>query len=90
MTKYQLVPAEPTTEMLRAAQDAWLADPERRSSILYRAMLSASPSPPPEVLEEIERRIGECRRRLTGSAAEHLPSDRVLANAILALFGRAG
>lgn len=34
---------EPTDEMLGAGQKAWLADPLKKSSTLWRAMLSASP-----------------------------------------------
>ncbi|MGN6451303.1 MAG: hypothetical protein ACTHLK_22465 [Brucella intermedia] len=34
--------AEADTAMLQAAQDAWLADPCRKSSTLWRAMLAAS------------------------------------------------
>lgn len=37
-----LVPKEPTTKMLAAGQTAWLADPCRKSSTLYRAMLAAA------------------------------------------------
>lgn len=33
---------EPNTRMLAAAQAAWLDDPERRTSTLYRAMLNAA------------------------------------------------
>lgn len=38
-----LVPVEPTQEMLKAGQDAWLKDPAKRSSTLYKAMLAAAP-----------------------------------------------
>lgn len=34
--------ADADTAMLQAAQDAWLADPCRKSSTLWRAMLAAS------------------------------------------------
>lgn len=34
--------AEADTAMLQAAQDTWLADPCRKSSTLWRAMLAAS------------------------------------------------
>ena len=37
---------EPTPEMMGAAQSAWLADPLRRTTTLYAAMLSASPLNP--------------------------------------------
>lgn len=37
-----LVPKEPTASMLAAGQKAWLADPCRKSSTRYRAMLSAA------------------------------------------------
>lgn len=40
---HKLVPVEATWEMLRAGQRAWLADPERKSSTLYRAMVAAAP-----------------------------------------------
>ena len=36
-----VVPFWPSTKMLAAAQTEWLADPARKSSTLYRAMLSA-------------------------------------------------
>lgn len=37
-----IVPREPTMKMLAAGQTAWLADPCRKSSTLYRAMLAAA------------------------------------------------
>jgi hypothetical protein len=37
------VPREPTTAMLAAGQVAWLNDPQKRSSTLYRAMVEAAP-----------------------------------------------
>ena len=43
MSKYKLVPVEPTLEMLGAAQRAWMDDPARRSSTLWKAMLAAAP-----------------------------------------------
>ena len=43
---WRLVPVEPSTAMLSAGQVAWLADPMRRSSTLYAAMLAAAPEPP--------------------------------------------
>jgi len=43
---WKLAPKEPTTKMLAAGQTAWLADPCRKSSTLYRAMLAAAPTPP--------------------------------------------
>lgn len=42
-TKWKLVPIEPTREQISAAQMAWLNDPCRLSSTLYRAMLAAAP-----------------------------------------------
>ena len=33
---------EPTEKMLRAAQEAWLADPLRKSSTIWHAMLDAA------------------------------------------------
>lgn len=39
----RIVPAEATTAQLYAGQRAWLADAERKSSTLYRAMVAASP-----------------------------------------------
>lgn len=39
---FVVVRAEPTVAMLEAGQKAWLEDPLRRSSTLYRAMLSAA------------------------------------------------
>jgi uncharacterized membrane protein len=44
----RIVPAEPTTAQLYAGQRAWLADAERKSSTLYRAMVAASPIEPKE------------------------------------------
>ncbi len=37
-----LVPRDPTMKMLAAGQTAWLADPLRKSSTLYRAMIDAA------------------------------------------------
>jgi hypothetical protein len=46
MGEWKLVPVEPTAAQLRAGQFAWLEDPQRRSSTLYRAMVgAASPAP---------------------------------------------
>ncbi|WP_457859899.1 hypothetical protein [Pseudomonas aeruginosa] len=42
---WMLVPLEPTQAQLSAGQTAWLADPMRRSTTLYRAMLAAAPQP---------------------------------------------
>ncbi|WP_205870909.1 hypothetical protein [Pseudomonas aeruginosa] len=42
---WKLVPIEPTQAQLSAGQTAWLADPMRRSTTLYRAMLAAAPQP---------------------------------------------
>ncbi|HDY5303198.1 TPA: hypothetical protein RQ696_002139 [Pseudomonas aeruginosa] len=42
---WKLVPVEPTQAQLSAGQTAWLADPMRRSTTLYRAMLAAAPQP---------------------------------------------
>ncbi len=42
---WMLVPVEPTQAQLSAGQTAWLADPMRRSTTLYRAMLAATPQP---------------------------------------------
>lgn len=36
-----VVPKEATMRQLAAGQSAWLADPERKSSTLYRAMIAA-------------------------------------------------
>lgn len=38
---FVLVPREPTLSQLKAGQDAWLADTERKSSTLYKAMIEA-------------------------------------------------
>lgn len=46
---HALVPREPTTAMLAAGQRAWLTDPQRRSSTLFRAMVDAANAPPPNV-----------------------------------------
>lgn len=43
---WQIVPKRETAAMLAAAQSAWLADPLRRTSTLWVAMLSAAPTPP--------------------------------------------
>jgi hypothetical protein len=43
LERYAVVPREPTVEMLQAAQNAWLTDPERKSSTILRAALEASP-----------------------------------------------
>lgn len=40
---YKLVPIEPADAMLKAAQTAWLNDPARRTTTVYRAMLEAAP-----------------------------------------------
>lgn len=40
---YVLVPVEAAPEQLAAGQAAWLNDPMRRSSTLYRAMIAAAP-----------------------------------------------
>lgn len=45
---YALVPIEPTDAMLRAAQDAWIADPLRRSSTIIKAIIKAAPKPKEE------------------------------------------
>lgn len=42
-TEMKLVPVEPTGEMLRAAQAAWLNDPARRPTTMWQAMLAAAP-----------------------------------------------
>lgn len=39
----RIVPAEATSGQLYAGQRAWLADAERKSSTLYKAMVAASP-----------------------------------------------
>lgn len=39
---WKLVPVEPTYRMLEEAQKAWLSDPCRRTSTLYKAMIAAS------------------------------------------------
>lgn len=44
----RIVPSEATTAQLYAGQRAWLADAERKSSTLYRAMVAASPIEPKE------------------------------------------
>lgn len=41
-----IVPAEPTMAMLAAGQKAWIADPLKRSTTLYKAMVEASPLVP--------------------------------------------
>lgn len=42
LTTHVIVPREPTGEMLRAAQSAWLDDPMKRTSTMYSAMLSTT------------------------------------------------
>ena len=42
---YKIVPKEPTSEMLKAAQTVWLNDPMRRTTTFYQAMLAAAPKP---------------------------------------------
>jgi hypothetical protein len=42
---WKLVPLEPTAQMLAAGQMAWVRDPLRKSSTLYRAMVEAAPHP---------------------------------------------
>lgn len=39
----RVVPVLPTMAMLAAGQDAWLKDPTRRSSVLWKAMVNAQP-----------------------------------------------
>lgn len=46
---HALVPREPTTTMLAAGQSAWLDDPQRRSSTLFKAMVAAATAPPANV-----------------------------------------
>jgi hypothetical protein len=41
---WKVVPLHPTDSMLRAAQDAWLADPLRRTTTIWSAMLAAAPN----------------------------------------------
>ncbi|WP_018390872.1 hypothetical protein [Ancylobacter sp. FA202] len=55
MTDWKTVPIEPTTVQLRAGQDAWLKDPLRLSSTLYRAMVAASPAAPGDEVEPAAR-----------------------------------
>lgn len=43
MNEWKMVPVEPSDEMLDAGAKAWLSDDLRRSSTLYRAMISAAP-----------------------------------------------
>ncbi len=45
---YVVVPVSPTLGMLGAAATAWRADPERRSSTILKAAVSAAPAFPPE------------------------------------------
>ena len=45
-TKYRMVPLAPTREMLAAAQRAWINDPARKTSTLWRAMLAAATDHP--------------------------------------------
>ena len=40
---WKLVPVEPTPEMLRAAESAWLHDRLRRTTTMWAAMLAAAP-----------------------------------------------
>lgn len=44
MSKYKMVPVEPTAQMLLDGQGAWLKDPLQRSSTLYKAMVAAAPA----------------------------------------------
>lgn len=39
------VPREPTEAMLRAAQNAWLDDPMKRTTTMYKAMIDAVEPP---------------------------------------------
>ena len=43
---WRMVPEEPTEAMLSAAQSAWLRDPARKTTTMYRAMLAATPPAP--------------------------------------------
>lgn len=52
---FVVVRAEPTVAMLAAGQKAWLEDPLRKSSTLYRAMLSAATTGENEALPDGER-----------------------------------
>lgn len=45
--EWRLMPLEATTEMLRAAQQAWGNDPLKRTSTLYAAMWCAAPEHTP-------------------------------------------
>ena len=45
---FRIVPAEATGAQIFAGQQAWVADPTRRSSTLYRAMVAASTIAPKE------------------------------------------
>ncbi len=40
---YRTVPVEPTPEMLRAAQTAWMRDRLQRTTTMWAAMLAAAP-----------------------------------------------
>jgi hypothetical protein len=42
---WQLVPCRMTDAMLRAARDAWLDDPMRRTTTMWEAALAAAPKP---------------------------------------------
>lgn len=46
-----LVPRTPTDAMLRAAQSAWLNDPQRRTTTMWSAMLYTAPQQPAAVDE---------------------------------------
>jgi|GEM_PF-2773625 len=43
---WKMVPVDLTSGMLKAAGNAWLEDPLRRTTTLYRAMLAAAPDAP--------------------------------------------
>jgi len=68
-----LVPREPTREMLAAAQSAWLDDPMRRTTTLYRAMLTAAPkaTEAPGLREALTAIRDLARRNLRGSDEPH-------------------
>ena len=54
------VPRVPTDMMLRAAQDAWLNDPLRRTTTMWAAMLAAAPQQPASVDEVKEPDLWRC------------------------------
>lgn len=68
MRNNKLVPVEPTKEMIKAGQLAFLTDPLNRCSSIYKAMLAASPDVDQEPVGIIEHSDYQTAAALLGYA----------------------